>query len=257
MILTDVLTASDLNPRYYEFIPIFIKTWKKLFPEINIHIILISNEIIEELESYKEYIKLFPPIEGIKTSFIAQNIRLLYPCLLENAKGGILITDMDMIPMNTEYYTIPIKHILDNKFISYRPLNCVGQNEMAICYNIAHNKIWQEIFNIKKIDDIEIILKMLSENNNYKGHKHMPFWITDQLYLYQSTQAWNKKTNNLIILNDAIRLSRLDRLALRDIGFRLPPIDIERIKDHKYADFHLPHPYSLHKELIDKVINYL
>jgi len=95
MILTDVLTATDLNPMYYNFIPIFIKAWRKLFPEINIHIILIANELIEELESYKAYIKLFKPIDGISTAFIAQNIRLFYPCLLNDAKGGILITDME------------------------------------------------------------------------------------------------------------------------------------------------------------------
>ena len=31
MILTDVLTASDLNPMYYKFIPIFIKLGKSYF----------------------------------------------------------------------------------------------------------------------------------------------------------------------------------------------------------------------------------
>ena len=82
MKLTDVLTATDSNPLYYQFVPIFIRAWKKLFPSINIHIILIADIMIPELEEYKEYIKLFKPITGVKTSFIAQNIRLFYPCLL-------------------------------------------------------------------------------------------------------------------------------------------------------------------------------
>ena len=43
MKLTDVLTATDTNPLYYKFVPIFIRAWKKLFPDVNIHIILICN----------------------------------------------------------------------------------------------------------------------------------------------------------------------------------------------------------------------
>ena len=108
MILTDVLTATDLNPMYYKFIPVFIKAWRKLFPEINIHIVLIATEIIEELKPYEEYIKLFSPIEGIKTAFIAQNIRLFYPALID-AVGGVLISDMDIIPMGRSFYVNPIK----------------------------------------------------------------------------------------------------------------------------------------------------
>jgi len=59
MKLTDVLTATDANPLYYKFVPIFIRAWKKLFPEIKIHIILISDKIIPELKPYSEFIKLF------------------------------------------------------------------------------------------------------------------------------------------------------------------------------------------------------
>ena len=77
MKLTDVLTATDTNPLYYKFVPIFIRAWKKLFPYVNIHIILISDKMIPELEPYSEFIKLFPPLEDVKTSFIAQNIRFL------------------------------------------------------------------------------------------------------------------------------------------------------------------------------------
>ena len=41
------------------------------------------------------------PIENISTSFISQYIRILYPAIL-NYKSGILITDIDMLPMNRD-----------------------------------------------------------------------------------------------------------------------------------------------------------
>jgi len=265
MILTDVLTATDLNPMYYNFIPIFIKAWRKLFPEINIHIILIANELIEELESYKAYIKLFKPIDGISTAFIAQNIRLFYPCLLNDAKGGILITDMDMVPMGRSFYINSIKDISDNKFICYRPLNCVGPNEMVICYNIAHQNTWRDIFEIQSINDIINVLRInytyyVGSNIINYGH-NLKGWIGDQLYLYKKTKEWNIKTNNLIILNNQIYVILGNFPYIKDSYYRLWksfPKEIEIIiKNDIMADFHMPRPYLINKNTIDYIINIL
>ena len=267
MILTDVLTASDLNPMYYKFIPIFIKTWKKLFPEINIHIILIANEIIAELQPYKDYIRLFPPIANIPTAFIAQNIRLFYPCFLENAKGGILITDMDMVPMGSSFYINSIKNISDDKFICYRPLSCVGPNQMVICYNIAHSITWKKIFSIHSINNIRNILinnfeKYIGNNTQKHGH-HSEGWFTDQLYLYEKTQEWNNKTNNLVILNNKIHAIIGDGNVphIKGSYYRLWksfPREIKIIiKKNWMADFHMPRPYEKNKKVIDFIVNIL
>lgn len=253
MKLTDVLTASNMNPDYYKFIPIFIKTWKKILPEVNIHIIVIADDLIKELIPYKEHIKLFSPIENIETSFIAQNIRLFYPALLKKAKGGILITDMDIIPMSKKYYIESITNIENNKFVCYRPLSCVGKNEMVMCYNIAHQNVWSEIFNINSLDDIVNTLLSINKKDKYIGENanvyYKPFWITDQLYLYEKTQEWNKLSNNLIILdNDKInKFTRLDKIYInyytRDF-----------IKNNNFIDFHMPRPYNSYKQTIDNIV---
>jgi len=255
MILTDVLTATDLNPMYYKFIPIFIKTWKKLFPEINIHIILIANEIIEELEPYKEYIKLFAPIEGIKSASIAQIIRLLYPALI-NAHGGILITDMDMGPMNREYYIQPIKDIENTNFVCYRNGSDIGPNEIPMCYCIAHKSVWGNLFSINNYTSItsffQIYKSRFIEVSGIPGHIG---WNYDQLYLYNKVQTL-KKLNSVVILNDKITgMRRLDRSHL--IYSNLTSDMIQCIKNHKYTDFHFPRPYNLHEKIINTVTNYL
>ena len=252
MILTDVLTASDMNPMYYKFIPIFIRAWKRLFPEVNIHIILIADELIDELVPYSEFIKLFKPIPDIKSSFIAQNIRLFYPGLLKS-EGGILITDMDIIPMNRHYYTDPIKDIECDKFVCYRQLECVGKDEMVMCYNIATSEIWQNVFSVKSESDIRYIMSVLNKNVKYVGHINMPFWITDQLYLYETTQRWNKVTNNLVILNDNMTgFNRLDR-------GRIPNQDylINLVGSRLYSDYHMCRPYDDYKSINDFIVNLL
>lgn len=253
MKLTDVLTASNMNPDYYKFIPIFIKTWKKILPEVNIHIIVIADDLIKELIPYKEHIKLFSPIENIETSFIAQNIRLFYPALLKKAKGGILITDMDIIPMSKKYFIESITNIKNNKFVCYRPLSCVGKNEMVMCYNIAHQNVWSEIFNINSLDDIVNTLLSINKKDKYIGENanvyYKPFWITDQLYLYEKTQEWNKLSNNLIILdNDKInKFTRLDKIYINYYTK-------DFIKNNNFIDFHMPRPYNSYKQTIDNIV---
>jgi hypothetical protein len=254
MKFTDVLTATDTNPLYYKFVPIFIRTWKKLFPDINIHIILISDKMIHELEPYSEFIKLFPPMKNVKSSFIAQNIRLLYPCLLDT-HGGVLITDMDIIPMNKRYYIEPIKNIDDDKFVCYRQLECVGKNEMVICYNIAYPQTWRNIFSIKTIEDIKFTLEEILNNNvKYVGHTNMPYWITDQLYLYDCTQRWsNCNVGKLIILNDRLtNFKRLDRGRFPD---NLTLINL--IQSGHYSDYHMYRPYDEYKQLNDQIVELL
>lgn len=261
MKITDVLTACDLNPDYYNFIPIFIKAWKTLFPDINIHIILISSKLIDELKPYAEYIKLFPPLKGISTAFIAQTIRVLYPAILDKTAGGIIITDMDMVPMGRKYYTEQIKDFDSSKFICYRPLDCVGVNQMVMCYNIAHYNIWSDIFKIKTKNDIVKTLQNIYNITDYENTHGGIGWCTDQMYLYRATQDWNKETNSLIILKEDIFVIRDNNVKLQDNYYvRLWQFyNIDTIKyflEHdKIVDYHMPRPYN--KNTSDNIVELL
>lgn len=178
MKLGTVLTACDLNPLYSEFIPIFIKAWKVLFPEIDVIIVLVANEIPNDLEEYSNNIRLSKPIEGIHTSFQAQCIRLLYPRHIEKNEG-VLITDMDMLPMNRFYYESPISTLSDDTFISYRDV-CLP-HEIPMCYNIALPSTWTSVFGSKS--DEETLKEWY--NPIYDGMHGGKGWNTDQLILIQ------------------------------------------------------------------------
>ena len=124
-------------------------------PTVNIKIILLSDSIPEDLMEYQKYLVLFSPIKNISTSFTSQYIRLLYPALLTGYKDGIMITDIDMIPLNKKYYIENIVTIPDNKFVYYRGNKGNKYNQIIMCYNIAKADTWGAIFNIKSIDDIK------------------------------------------------------------------------------------------------------
>ena len=79
---------------------------EKLFPSINIHIVVVADELIDELQPYKENLKLFKPIYNVETSFVAQNIRYFIPYYSKKQKEESLLR-IWIYSMNTSYYVEP------------------------------------------------------------------------------------------------------------------------------------------------------
>ena len=153
MRLDTVLTAVNDNPMYIGFVPYFIRMWKLLYPTVDIKVVVVAEHIPVHLKEYDNHLILFKPIKGVSTAFTSQYVRLLYPCLLR-CKGGVLITDMDIVPMNRTYFTESVSNIDDTKFVYYRENICREYNQIAMCYNIALPSTWKEIFDIHTIDDV-------------------------------------------------------------------------------------------------------
>lgn len=251
MKLDCVLTAVNEKKLYIDFIPIFIRTWNKLYPNVDVKIILIAKKIPDEFIKYKDNIILFEPIKGILTSFISQYIRILYPAIL-NYKNGILITDMDMLPMNRTYYTKNIEKYNDEKFIYYRENICSNHNQIAMCYNIAVPDIWSNIFGIKSLEDIKNRIKNVSKNNKITEGYPRKGWAIDQIHLNKYIKIWNEKTTNFIRLKE-MNFNRLCRSKFKSLNNNI----INKIKSGYYSDYHCLRPYEKYKninELIYKLL---
>ena len=254
MKLDCVLTAVNTNPLYVDFIPLFTKTWKKLYPSVDVKIILIADSIPEKFEEYKDNIILFPPLKGISTSFTSQYIRLLYPAIL-NYDNGILITDMDMLPMNSKYFSENFKKYTNNKFINIGDLDIYNQYYM--CYNIASSKTWSDIFNIKSIQDIkDRIIKVFNENTYLEGHGNIG-WSLDQEHLHQYVTKWTNKTNNFIQLEPKNTEIKHHRLPRNNNTLKLNDTIEKDIKDHKYSDHHICRPFNKFEKQNNRIYDLL
>ena len=254
MKLDCVLTAVNENRLYLDFIPIFIKTWNKLYPDVDVKIVLIAKKIPDDLLSYKNNLILFEPIENVLTSFTSQFIRNLYPCIL-NYKNGILITDIDMLPMNNTYYSENIIGYDNNKFIYYRDNICFENKEISMCYNVACSQVWKDIFKINSLDDIVNYLKNISNKEIIKeGHGNIG-WNIDQRTLYSKIMEWNIKTNNFICLNEKdTKFKRLNRGG----GINISNINIRKnITEGNYTDYHACRPMSRFSNLNWEIFNLL
>lgn len=255
MKLDCILTACNLNPLYCDFIPLFIKTWNKLYPNVDVKIVLISETIPENLKIYESNIILFKPILDVSTAFISQYIRLLYPAIL-NYTNGIMITDIDMLPMNNTYYTKPIESYDNNKFIYLRDVLINSDRQIAMCYNVATSKTWQDIFNIHSLEDINTSLMNRFKSIDFVEGTSKICWFTDQIELYNHVLLWNKKTNNFVYLHDKnTGYSRLDRIHMNT--HTLDESMKTKIKNGFFSDYHCLRPYSKYKVLNEMIYDAL
>lgn len=242
-----VLVATDLNPLYVRFVPSFITAWKILVPEADICVVLIADRLPPFLGRFADHIRLFPPIPGVHSAFQAQCIRLLYPRLITRNEG-VLITDMDMLPMNRSYYVDSIASIPDDHFVVYRDV-CLP-HEISMCYNVAHPSTWISMFGR---EDAVTLLRSWNTTVQYSGEHGGSGWNTDQVILVNSFNAWaGPKT----VLNDTItKFARLDR-AYPQV-FEDPSRLRDLIRQGVFADYHCLRPYDAYKEQNDFIVECL
>jgi hypothetical protein len=252
MKLDCIVTAVNENPLYIDFIPIFVKTWKKLYPDVDVKIILIAHAIPKEYEEYKDHIILFAPIEFVLTSFTAQIIRLFYPCLLPY-ENGVMITDMDMLPMNRTYYTENIRPFDNDKFIYLRENVCFEYDQLAMCYNVATPKVWRDVFNIDSVEQIRTTIKDIALSRVIDGAPGKEGWDIDQRVLYKTVMEWNSRTYNLECLKESTTgFCRFDR-----IYFVMNDEIRDRIRNGVYSDYHCLRPMNEHREMNEHVYELL
>ncbi len=244
MRIGSVVTSTNANPLYYQFIPSFVKTWKALLPEAKICIFYIGHALPVEIIEYSKYIDLVKPIEGVNSAFYAQCIRLLAPRVAPTSEG-VLITDMDMIPLRKSYFLDSIAPIPNDYFISYRDV--LLPNEIAMCYNVAIASTWEAVFGRESYE--QIIGRWFGKVTYDERHGGAG-WNTDQRILLEHFNAW---TGPKLTLNDSItdfrRLDRNDSLIFYNHR-RLAT----RIKAGLYSDYHCKRPYHLYKSINDYIV---
>lgn len=246
-----VLTSCNLNNYYLNLYPYVYKIWKERFG-LDLHLILISDTIPDNLIEYEKFIILFKPINKINTTYIAQVIRILYPCLFDDL--NILITDIDIFPISKEYFLTSIENYPNDKFIAYTN-RYIKNNMIAICYNIANSNIWKKIFNINNVHDINNIL-ILNYNEKYTGTKNCEGWYLDQQLLYKYIMDYKKNNiEQVIFLNDIdIGYKRLDGKSANKL------LEIKKNQScileniHTYSDFHIIRNYNSNLELFENII---
>jgi hypothetical protein len=249
------LFACNDNEKYYKYYGYVREFWRKILG-VKTLLVFIGDKLPEVLEKYRDEIIMFN-IEGVHPVFIAQNIRLLYPALIESNEG-IIIADIDILPLNKEYFVESIKDIENDKFIF---INTTGNNitdEYYICYNIATPNVWGEVFKIKTAEDIKRNLKEWYTNIEYsyndkyrslcKGFHHDQIILKNKLVNFGNLEIINKKINRLVPSKyNYNNKSIYNKIIINNIVREL----------YKYDDYHINKELIFENELHNEIKNIL
>jgi hypothetical protein len=235
--LDRVILATNNNPDYIQFWPIAAKAWKEVVGiRPTLALIGCSGEVTVD-ESYGDVIR-FAPIDGIPTSFYAQCVRLLLPCLFPN--DGCILADIDLIPLQKRFFLKKIEKIPEDRFVIYRnKAYWFNKSRIYMCYNVAKGATFQEIFDIQSIDDIPQVIK--------EWWQIGLGWDTDEKVLYRYLKKWINYKTRVKKLGYG---KRLNRRIERKLAFRQ-----KKVFRYSYIEMNCPRPYIAHKHQIDHIMN--
>jgi len=189
----------------------------------------------------------FEPVPGVHTAFQAQCIRLLYPALLET-DGAVLVSDVDMAPLNRHYFHRPAGHVDARHFLAYRDV-LLEACEIPVCYNAALPATWSEVFGVEGLEDVRARLAAWAGEVEYSGLHGGEGWGTDQRVLYRTLVERGRRTRDVWILDDHYAgFRRLERAVLRKRD-ELYESDRRLIARGAYSDFHCVQPFEEFREL--------
>lgn len=171
-----IITSTNEDPTYLDFWKIQILSHKIFFPNKILTIAFLTNrseddDLIVEMRSYGIDVRLYKPTPNIPEGNHAKLLR--YLCASEFEDDVCVITDMDTIPLQSDYL---------NNLTSERELNkilCVGSEvykdtphsgKFPAHHITAEGKLFKKLFNPKDLSN-EDLINEISKINNVYDHK--------------------------------------------------------------------------------------
>jgi hypothetical protein len=252
MKLSCVLVACNENTHYLDFWPAVKNAWWEV---VNVPCIMVY--VGEELPSHlkdEPAVIHFKPIPNWPTATQAQVIRLLWPALLKG-DGAVMLSDMDMIPMQSDWFHKGFEPFKENQFVSLRGID-EQEKQIYMCYVGASPQTWSHMFGIQTEQDVRNTMLRWSQQIQADGHHGGLGWCSDQQILYAHVKHWLQEAPDRIgLVPWTAQIPRLDRGNPMEWVYWSERLE-EKIKGGAYVDFHMP-PYKEFQTIIDRVLYYL
>jgi hypothetical protein len=250
--LSHALVACDLNPRYVELWPLAQRAWREIAGLEPVLVLVGAADDVPEWVRADPAVRVFEPVPSLHTAFQAQCIRLLYPALLATDRG-VVVSDIDMVPLNRTYLTRSLARIDADHFVSYRDV-LLDLGEIPICYNAARPPVWGDVFAVSTADDVRARLSEWADGVVYAGSHGGEGWTTDQRVLYRILLERGRRSRDVWILDDHYtRFRRLNRAYVEKWG-RVSEDAARGIERRRFADFHFLPPQSELARLNEAVV---
>lgn len=180
MEINTVIAVSTMD-KYCACIPFFIQSWKHLFPEVKVIVLLISSAIPKSLIPYKDNIVLITRdiLPGhIAVEDIARQLRFFYPSyyhtLSERYKAGktdtILVSNIDTIPCSKQSFLDALSTYSETTFIQMLDVpDPILDTRFPIKYCIGRSELWNQIFKVDTWNDIIVHMKPMDSLEYFRN----------------------------------------------------------------------------------------
>jgi hypothetical protein len=223
-----VVISSDDNPMYKDFYRIVAKRWFDLgFKTYYVNIT--DEDSIEESEW--GIVHKMKSLDFVSTGFQSQVVRLFSSKFFE---GNMLTSDIDMLPINGNYYNQYLNELTDNNVIIYSGQPYGNVPYYPMCYVLSHTTNFTNYLDIGNFT--------FSEYCRFLLQKYGEAWNTDENFMYEQ---FEKHKDKLIIKN-------------RDLSRRIDrgnwSYNVNLISSGYYLDSHLLRPYHQYKKNIEQLL---
>ena len=224
-----VVIASDDNPLYKDFYPIVAKKWLSLGFKTYYINITDEDSIYENKWGIVHNIKA---LENFSTGFQSQVVRLFTSKFID---GNLLMSDIDMLPLNGEYFNQYNHELTDDNVILYSGQPYKVNNFYPMCYVLAKSQTYIKLLDLQDLN-FEGYCNLLSE-------KYGLAWNSDENFMFDKFENHKDK---LIIKKDRDFSKRIDRGKW--------VYDINLLKEGHYIDSHLLRPFTDHFKEINELL---
>lgn len=225
-----VIISSDDNEMYKDFYPIVAKKWFELGFKTYYINITDNDEIYKTKWGITHNLKA---IEKISTGFQSQVVRLFSSKFID---GNILMSDIDMLPLNAEYYKKYLPELDDENVIVYSGQPYKENPFYPMCYILSHSSNfikYLEIGDLSFKDYCEMLIQ-----------KYGTAWNTDENFMYDKFQNHKDK---IVVKEERDFKTRIDRSKW--------DYNVEMLKKDYYVDSHLLRPFDKFSDRIIKLLN--
>lgn len=233
-----VVISSDDNPLYKDFYPVVAKQWNKLgYKVFYINITYFESEIEDTEYGLIKHVRSI----NKNTGFQSQIVRMYASILLKDE--NILISDIDMLPLNGEYFSEKSKGVSTNKVLFYSGQPYGNVPYYPMCYILGRGELISNFFEID--DNYNDFVNKLSKFSNMD-------WNTDEKYIYTILNDNTNKMKDCIILRDRNFNRRINRF---NDGWD-KKFTTEQLKNGYFIDSHLLRPYQKYETKIKELLCY-
>lgn len=253
------IISFNENSSYSKLWPFVSQCWKQVC-----NITPIAFELSSESSDFQVQkfgiIKKVKLEKGYSPVFQSQLLRFFAIKLLDSPPNSkCILTDADMLPINSQYINTGLKFYQKDHIISYnKDLLSNQDKQIPVCYNLASINFFKKFFMLDNLNTFKKFLDFLTQKYSKEYgiknvHKQEFGWDIDQRFLFDQMHQYKKNFIGLKMYSQ-INFKRLDR------GSWPKPLNFKDISSGIYTDCHFHNSFSElsenSKELLSEIIKH-